>query len=387
MPTRARPSRHRDTATGLAIPLQQAERTQVWAQGRRLSYFAGCDYYRLSSHPSIVAAVHAGLDEFGLNMAASRKTTGNHVLYGELESALAQFFRVESATLTSSGYMTNLCLAQALSGEVTHALVDERAHGSLRDALQLLGCPVQVFRHRDPADVQRWVKRGGRRAKIVLLTDGLFSHSGEVAPIDRYDEELPRSATIVVDDAHGAGVLGRGGLGTLEYLRVKSERIIQTITLSKAFGSYGGAILGPASLRRRIIERSRYFVGNTPLPLPLANAALTALRIVQKDPTLRRRLTVNATYVKAALREGGLPINEGPGPIFPIHPKSAVGARRLSGVLRKAGIHPPLIQYSSTEDAYFRFVISSEHEAGQLDHLIETLLTHRIPVVVPPRGS
>ena len=379
--------RRRRPASDLAAPLQQLDRTHVLMDGRSLAYFAGCDYYRLSSHPSLVRAVHAGLDEFGLNVAASRKTTGNHVLYGELESALARFFRVESATLTSNGYMSNLCLAQSLAGEVTHALIDARAHSSLHDAVKLLGCPAFVFQHRNPADAGRLARRCGRRARIVLLTDGLFSHSGEVAPIEQYRAELPPSAIIAIDDAHGAGVLGRNGRGTVEYLRAKSERIIRTITLSKAFGSYGGAILGPAALRRRITERSRYFIGNTPLPLPLAKAALIALQLVQDDPSLRRRLTVHTAYVKAALRDAGIPVNDGPGPIVPIHPKSAQAARRLSGALLKAGIHPPFIQYSAAEHAYFRFVISSEHEAGQLDRLIETLLTHRIPVVVPPRDS
>jgi 7-keto-8-aminopelargonate synthetase-like enzyme len=387
MPTREMTSRRRRQAADLAIPLQQIHRTEVLMRGRRLSYFAGCDYYRLSSHPLIVAAVHRGLDEFGLNVAASRKTTGNHTLYGELESALARFFRFPSATLTSNGYVANLCLAQALCGTATHALVDERAHSSLQDALQLLGCPVSIFRHRDPRDAERLARRVRPEARIVLMTDGLFSHSGEVAPLDRYCAQLPESALVVVDDAHGAGVLGAHGRGTLEHLRVKSDRVIQTITLSKAFGSYGGAILGPAWLRACITEHSRYFIGNTPLPLPLAKAALTALQLVRKDPALRQRLATNTARVKAALRSGGLAVNASPGPIVPIHPRSADGAQQLSRALLKAGIHPPLIQYSATEDAYFRFVISSEHKAKQLDALIETLLTHRIPVVVPPHGS
>src|SRR5262245_61297224 len=149
MPARARVSpRSRDE--NLAIPLQQVGRTRVVSHGRRLIYFAGCDYHRLSSHPAILTAVRKGLDRFGLNVAASRKTTGNHLLYGQIESALAGFFRAESATLTSNGYMANLCLAQALAGEVSHALIDERAHNSLQDALPHLRCPVHVFRHCDP---------------------------------------------------------------------------------------------------------------------------------------------------------------------------------------------------------------------------------------------
>jgi len=111
---------------GLAEPLQQVDRTCVLLRGRKLSYFAGCDYFRLSSHSDVLRALREGVDRFGLNVSASRKTTGNHALYGKLEAKLAEFFSVEAAVLISNGYMTNLAVAQALAGEFTHALIDER---------------------------------------------------------------------------------------------------------------------------------------------------------------------------------------------------------------------------------------------------------------------
>ena len=120
-------SANSSSASDLAEPLQQIDRTHVLHRGRKLIYFAGCDYFRLASHPDVLRAVHTGLDELGLNVAASRKTTGNHPIYGELESSLARFFGTESALLVSNGYATNLAVAQALAGEFTHGLVDNRA--------------------------------------------------------------------------------------------------------------------------------------------------------------------------------------------------------------------------------------------------------------------
>ena len=367
------------SASNLAEPLQQIDRTHVLHQGHKLIYFAGCDYFRLASHPEILRAVHTSLDELGLNVAASRKTTGNHFIYGELENSIARFFGTESALLVSNGYATNLAVAQALAGEFIHALVDERAHGSLLDAASALGCPVVLFPHRDANAAekiaQRILHRRPAKSKLLLITDGLFSHSGETAPLDEYLRRLPSNVTLLVDDAHGAGILGKQGRGTAEYLGLKPDsRLIQTITLSKAFGTYGGAILGPTALRRKIIKRSRLFVGNTPLPLPLAAGGLAALQLVGANPKLRRRLHFNSSYVKAALREAGFPINDGPGPIIPIHPRHSQKVALLKGRLLSAGIHPPYINYlGGPRDGYFRFVISSEHTAADLDTLVGAL--------------
>src|SRR5262249_36925475 len=133
----------------LAEPLQQIDRTYVRWGRKRLIYFGGCDYFPLSSHPQILSALKEGLNQFGLNVAASRFTTGNHELYGQLEAELRRFFGAPSATLVSNGYATNVVVAQALAGEFSHALIDSCAHQSLRDCLPFLGCEVIEFRHAD----------------------------------------------------------------------------------------------------------------------------------------------------------------------------------------------------------------------------------------------
>ena len=354
-------------------PLQQIERTCVRFRRRKLSYFSGCDYYRLASHPRVLAALRGGL-KFGLNVAASRLTTGNHVLYGKLEAQLAGFFGAESATLVSSGYATNLVAAQALAGNFSHALLDEDTHPSLADAARFLDCPVLRFRHADPADLAVSVRRCGPQAKLVLLTDGMFSRDGSAAPLKEYLAVLPGDAWVLVDDAHGAGVLGRTGRGTLEHAGVGRRRIIQTITLSKAFGVYGGAILGTAGLRRRILDRSHLFVGSTPLPLPLVQAALQAVQLLHSDTHFKQRLADNAAFVKNALRTAGLPVPETPGPIVALLPRNDRAVSSVKRVLLAAGIYPPYIHYpGGPASGYFRFAISSEHSRRQLDGLVRVL--------------
>lgn len=359
----------------LAAPLQQVDRTCVRQGRRKLAYFGGCDYFRLSSHPQVLRALHEGAEKYGLNVAASRKTTGNHVLFGRLEKALAKFFGVERAALLSNGYATNLAFTQAFAGEFTHALLDGRAHGSLRDAALLLGCPVREFRHRDAKDFARALKKLGPRARPLVMTDGMFSHDGSLAPLKEYLAVLPRAGRLLVDDTHGAGTLGRRGRGTPEICGVRDTRLIQTITLSKAFGVYGGAVLGPARVIEAVQERSRLLTGNTPPPLPLVNAALASVKILKTDRSLRARLVEKVAVVKAMLIRNGWssPMLETPSPIIAVVPKNSRHASQLRRALLRAGVFPSFISYAGGAP-YFRFALSSEHTAAQLDALAQTLV-------------
>ena len=356
-------------------PLQQVNRTCVRYRNRTLVYFSGCDYFRLASYPKVIAALQSGVRKYGLNVAASRLTTGNHRLFGELEKRLADFFKAESAILVSTGYLSNLVAAQAMAGNFSHALMDERSHPSLADAARFLDCPVLQFRHRDAKEAARAVSRCGPGAKLILLTDGMFSHDGSAAPLAEYLKALPNDALMLVDDAHAAGVLGKAGKGSIEHAGVGRRRIIQTVTLSKAFGTYGGAILGTTALRQRILDRSRAFVGSTPLPLPLANAALQAIKILNTDKSLRKRLVNNSKYLKVRLREAGFSLPDTPGPIVALIPKTARATANLRETLLAAGIYPPFIKYPGGPAAgYFRFVVSSQHSRDQLDRLLKVLI-------------
>ncbi len=357
-------------------PLQIVDRTYVRCGRRTLSFFSGCDYFRLSSHPAVLKAVGHGLKQFGLSVSASRTTTGNHEVYQRLEAQLANFFNAESALVVSSGYAAGQIVAQAMAGTFSHALIDERAHAALQDAALLLNCPLLRFKHRDPNDLKSAVNRCGRKSRPIVLTDGLFAFDGTIAPLKRYLEIIPRDGRILVDDAHGAGVIGKTGRGALQVEGVNRSRIIQCITLSKAFGSYGGAILGARSLRKTILQRSRMFIGSTPIPLPLAQAALISTKLLQQNHSLRLRLNRNTTRVKSALRDAGIALPETPSPIIPIFLETRREILELKRKLLAHGIYPPLLHYpGSPANGYFRFVISSEHTRRQLDTLIAVLIS------------
>lgn len=368
--------------------LQLAERNYVLQGGCKWLYFGGCDYHRLGSHEAVLTAAHDGLRNLGLNVAASRLTTGNHPAYGELENDLAQFFATESATLVSSGYAAPLVAAQALRGEFEQVFIDERAHACLFDAARFVvaedvassselgrsaSASIHTFAHRSSESLANALANRRADSPVLLMTDGMFSHDGSVAPLLEYERVLPRGSIILVDDAHGAGVLGPTGKGTPEHLGMKSAHLLQTVTLSKAFGCYGGAVLGPAWLREKIFRRSGCFVGSTPLPLPIAHAARMSLQLAQ--PELLERLRQNSTFAKNAARAASLHIGETAGPIVSLAPESPETNQRIAEILQSAGILPPLIRYLSTQrQPYFRFVISSQHTREHLDLLADCFL-------------
>ena len=359
----------------LAEPLQQLDRTYVRSGRQKLSYFAGCDYFRLASHPRVLRALEQGLQKFGLNVAASRLTTGNHELYGRLEGELANFFSCESAVVIPNGYATNLIAAQALKGRFTHVIIDEKAHGSLGDAAQFFGGRILQIKHRDANDLPRVLVRCGKGARPILLTDGMFSHDGSIAPLQEYLRALPRDSMMLVDDAHGAGTLGATGKGTLELEGIDRRRVVQTITLSKAFGVYGGAILGSRKLAQEISARSKMFIGSTPLPLPLVNAALASVAVLGQDKALRRRLARNVEHVKSKLRAGGFPVIDSPSPLIAVVPRNRQHALQLKKRCLAHKIFPSFINYpGGPASGYFRFALSSEHSPEQLDALLKVLV-------------
>ncbi|HLP78949.1 MAG TPA: pyridoxal phosphate-dependent aminotransferase family protein [Candidatus Paceibacterota bacterium] len=357
-------------------PLQPVDRTYVRFRGRKFSSFSGCDYFRMASHPAVLKAVADGLKKYGLSVSASRVTTGNHSLYSKLEGELAKFFGAESALVVPTGYLAGQAVAQALAGNYSHALIDENSHPASQDVVARMDCPVLKFKHRDPADFVERVKRCGPGARIAVFTDGMFAYDGAVVPLGEYLAVLPKDGVIVVDDAHAAGILGKTGKGSVEVAGVSRKQIIQCVTLSKAFGAYGGAVLCSGTLRKQIVTRSRMFIGSTPFPLPLANAALTATKLL-RDSRFRTRLNANAAFVKRELVKAGFEMLDTPGPIVPVVAENARQTRVLRRMLLAAEIYPPLLRYPGSPEGYFRFVISSEHSRDQLATLAGVLVAFK----------
>jgi 8-amino-7-oxononanoate synthase len=343
--------------------------TQVRWRGKILNYFAGCDYLGLSHEPELVHAIQKGAGEHGINAAASRKTTGNRPIYGRTEIQIARYFGAKKAVLVSNGYLTNLTVAQATTGTFKTAIIDERSHASLQDALTLLGAKVIRFKHLDPADLQSRISAEIRNEQTVLITDGMFAHSGEIAPLKKYRRLLGPKVWLWVDDSHAGGVLGERGGGSVELSGISRMNVIQTVTFSKGFGCYGGAILCSGKLAENIFARSRIVSGNTPIPPMLAAGILRALKLANSKR--RKMLFANIILFCELL---GRSTSRIMGPIFPFHPGSGEEADRLRNELLTAGTYPPFIQYpGGPKDGYFRFAFSAKHSKTQITQLAQVI--------------
>ena len=357
----------------LPAAIQPDGATHVRYRGRRLIYFGGCDYYRLARHPRLLKAHARAAASDGLGTGASRMTTGNHPSHDALEKSLVQFFGGETATVVGDGYLANIALGQAAEGRFDAAFIDEKAHMSLRDAAQFLGCPVVRYRHCDADDLAKRLSRRRAAKRVLLMTDGVFGATGRIAPLADLAKRLPRLATLWIDDAHGAGVLGERLRGTAEQCGLGERRLIRSVVFSKAFGSFGGAILGSRWLRGALRDGTPVVSGGRALPAGLALATRAALELFCERTGLAKRLRRNTAFVKGKLLAAGLPVGDAAFPVFSLDcPGKKVAAMRRQ--LLATGIYPSCIRYpTGSVGAFYRFAISSEHTRGQLEGLAAAL--------------
>lgn len=347
-----------------AIPpisqVEQIDPTRVRWGGGIYTYFGGCDYLRLSWCPKIRKRIAKEFLTGVSNVGASRTTTGEHEIYARAEGALRNLFGVPDALLVGNGYAANLVVGQTLAGEFDRILIDEKAHPSLRDTARLAGVVPEEFAHRSVNDLRRKLRR--RKGRVLLMTDAVFAPDGAISPLSEYLHALPERGILLADDAHGAGVLGEGGRGSGSHWAIDDDRLIQTITLSKAFGVSGGAVLGEATILRRIRLCAGAYLASTPLAPPLASGVIESVRMMERGSARRRRLRRNMNLLG---NEAGIPSLS-----FPVLAAVSEQVDSVITELQQAGIHPPFIKYPGGQsDGFFRFSISSEHTVSQLKGL------------------
>lgn len=357
--------------------------------GRSYVYFAGTGYLGLAGHPEVIQAACDAVRQYGVHTATSRTGFGNNPATLEVEWRAAEFFGVECAFYFSSGYVANHIMLSALAERVGVVFVDEAAHYCLLEAARLLDKRVTPFRHRDPDHLARLLStqvRAGERP--LVLTDGVFSVSGRLAPVPEYLRVLAphKPAILHLDDAHGWGVLGENGRGVLEHFgwwgpRVNSGAVPDGVsftvggTLAKALGGFGGIIPGTSDFVRRVQAASHYFDGASAPTSADAGAAAKALEIVQRQPELRHRLRANIVHARTGLRALGLAVADDPSANFSVEIGDAANMRRLHHELKAAGfIVPYVAAYSGLgPEGAMRFAVCALHTPEMIDGLIEAL--------------
>ncbi|MEW6180332.1 MAG: pyridoxal phosphate-dependent aminotransferase family protein [Chloroflexota bacterium] len=362
------------SATGFESPLG----ARVVIAGRERDYFSGTAYLGLQNHPQVLQAARQALERYGLSTGTSRGGYGEHVVYDEVERQVCAFFETGSVLYYASGYLGGMILAQGLAERYERIFVDESAHYSLRDAARASGKPLHFFRHRESGHLAECLNRHlGAGERPLVLTDGLFPISGETAPLNEYLPILQRyDGLLGVDDAHGVGVLGEHGRGTVEWLGLSGAEQVQVCaTLSKALGGYGGILIGSAERIAEMERLSRVYVAASPPPLPVAAAAARALEIARTEPQRRERLWENVALARSGLRRLGWELSDTPSPILCLRARPGVNLARLRAELFASDICVAHVtSYSSTPPGgALRIAIFATHSREQIERLVGTL--------------
>jgi 8-amino-7-oxononanoate synthase len=344
--------------------------------GRALVDFSSNDYLGLARHPKLAEAMSACAARAGSGSGASHLITGHGVEHQRLEEELAAFTDRERALLFSTGYMANLAVLATLSGRGERVLLDRLSHASLIDGARLAGSELHRYGHADAAAAERLLAAEPARTALVA-TDGVFSMDGDLAPLPALARAARAyDAWLVVDDAHGLGVVGAGGRGVCEHFALGSEAVPVLIgTLGKAFGSFGAFVAGAADLIELLLQKARTYIYTTALPQPVAAATRAALALAVEESWRRERLAALTARFRAAALALGVPLADSTTPIQPVRLGSAAAALAAQRELEHAGfwvaaIRPPSVPAGS---ARLRITLSAAHSETQVDALAEQL--------------
>ena len=352
---------------------------QRWRDGAALTAFCDNDYLGLARHPKVVEAARRALDGAGFGGRSAHLIDGHHPLHDRLEEAFADWQQRPRALLFGSGYLANLGVLQALLDRGDVCVQDKLNHACLLDGARLSGAMLRRYPHADVDAAARQLQ-ADPDAPALLATDGVFSMDGDLAPLPALVDLTAREqALLYVDDAHGGGVLGPQGRGTAAAAGLDPAAVpLQLFTLGKAFGSYGGVVVGAADLVDALVQRARSYLFTTALPPACAAAALAALDIVRSDEgeALRARLQQHIQQFRRGLAARGLPDSGSATAIQPIllgsDARTVAAAQALArlGVLVVA-IRPPTVPEGACR---LRITLSAAHTPVQIEHLLDALV-------------
>jgi 8-amino-7-oxononanoate synthase len=350
--------------------VESAPGPTVMLNGRLVILMASNDYLGLATDARLKQAAIAATERYGVGTGASRLISGTLPPHRMLEGALAKFKSAESALVFGSGYLANIGLIPALIGRGGLLLIDRLCHASLIDGCRLSGADLRVFAHRDSAQLASLLKRKRSGRQTLIVTDGVFSMDGDLAPLPELLDLAERyEARLLIDDAHGTGVMGKHGRGTLEHFGLEGRVPFHMGTLSKALGTAGAYVVGPEGFIRFLVNTARSFIFTTAPPAPSTAAALAALEIIQNEPDRLMRLWHNRDHFCAGLRALGFQLAESQSPILAVVVGEAAKAVRFAERLLELGVYAPAIRPPTVPKgtSRIRATVTSEHSRPQLD--------------------
>jgi glycine C-acetyltransferase len=345
----------------------------AWLQvdGRRVLNFCSNNYLGLANHPRLVAAAREAMNTHGVGPAAVRSIAGTMDLHVELDKRMATFKGVEAAVTFQSGFTANLGVIPALVGKEDVVFSDELNHASIIDGSRLSGATILRYAHCDPAALGKVIAaERGKYRRALVVSDGVFSMDGDIAPLpETYEQARKGEALLMVDDAHGEGVLGKGGRGIVDHFGLHGKVDVEVGTFSKAFGVVGGVAAGNSRIVEWLRQRGRPFLFSSAMTVPDVAACLAAVDLLEESTQLVERLWANTEFFKGEMKKLGFDTGQSVTPITPVMLGEAKLAQDFSRALFESGVFAMAIAFPTVarDKARIRVMISAAHSTDDLE--------------------
>jgi glycine C-acetyltransferase len=355
--------------------ISSAQGAWLVVDGKNVLNFCSNNYLGLANHPRIVEAARKATDQYGVGPAAVRSIAGTTDLHVQLEQRLAKFKGAEDVITFQSGFTANLGTISALVGKEDVIFSDRLNHASIIDGCRLSGAKIVAYEHNDPSALEDVIKENlSNYRRALAITDGVFSMDGDIAPLpDLYEVAKKYDILFMVDDAHGEGVLGKGGRGIVDHFGLHGKVDIEVGTMSKAFGVVGGMVAGDKTIVEWLRQRGRPFLFSSAVTAPDAAACLAAVDLLEESTELVDRLWTNAKYFKAEMKKLGFDTGVSETPITPVMLGEAPLAQQFSRELFEEGVFAMSIGFPTVPKgrARIRVMISAAHDNDDLGKGLE----------------
>ena len=359
--------------------LESRQDVEVIMEGKRRIMLGSNNYLGLTVHPEVIAAAVEATEKYGTGCSGSRFLNGTLNLHIQLEEELAKFMRAEAALTFSTGFQSNLAIISAVTDRHDTILCDRENHASIYDGCRLSYATMRRYRHSDMADLERELARLPYDAGKLIVTDGVFSMSGEICKLPEIVALAKKyNAGVMIDDAHGFGVIGEGGRGTASYFGLEDEVDITMSTFSKSLASLGGFMVAKRYIVDYVQHTSRPFIFSASIPPAMAAAAMAALRIIEREPERVKRLEDLSKYMRAGLAARGVAMKDNGGvntPIVPFYTYDMIRTLTIAKKLYEAGVYvnPVLPPAAPEGECMLRSSLMATHTEALLDEAMDII--------------
>ena len=355
--------------------LETEQKATVIIDGREVITLSSNNYLGLTIHPRLREAAIKAIEEYGVGTGSVRTIAGTMTMHNVLEEKLARFKHTEAALTIQSGYATNLGVISAIMQEGDMIISDELNHASIIDGIRLCKSPRKIYPHKDMAGLRRVLEESRGANKVMVVTDGVFSMDGDIAPLPaivNLAEEY--GAFVMVDDAHASGVLGKNGRGSVSHFGLDGRVALQIGTLSKGIGALGGYVACSQDMRDFLLQRSRPVLFSTSHPPSVVATCIAALDILEEDNSLVERLWENTSFFKRGLQQLGFNTGHSETPITPVIVGEGALAMRLSNRLFEEGVFAQGIVFPTVpaDKCRVRTIVTALHTNAELSKALDT---------------